>query len=71
MNSLIFLTEKHDGSIKARACTNRSIQRDHITKQEAMSPKVKTDGQLTTCVIDAIKGQNVITLNISNAFIKK
>ena len=53
MNSLIFLTEKKDGTIKARACANGSIQRRFIAKQEAASPTVTTEALLTSCVMDA------------------
>ena len=53
MNSLIFLTEKRDGTIKARACANSSIQRAYIDKQDAISPTVTTEALMTTAVIDA------------------
>ena len=42
MNSLIFLTEKKDGTVKARACANGSSQRKFIMKEEAASPTVTT-----------------------------
>ena len=70
MNSLIFLTEKRDGTIKARACANRSVQRRYINKEEAASPTVSVDALLTTCVIDAKQKRDIITLDIPNAFIQ-
>ena len=70
MNSLIFLTKKRDGTIKARACANGSVQRHYITKQEATSPTVTTKGLLTTCVIEAKQGRDVMTLDIPNAFVQ-
>ena len=70
MNSLIFLREKCDGSIKAYACANGSVQREYITKQEATSPTVTTDGLLATCVINAKQGRNIMTLNILYAFVQ-
>jgi hypothetical protein len=38
MESLIFLTEKRDKTIKARACANGSTQRAYIPREEASSP---------------------------------
>ena len=70
MNSLIFLTKKRDGSIKARTCANGSVKRKYTTKQEATSSIVTTEGLLTTCVVDAKQGRNIITLYIPNAFVQ-
>ena len=66
MNSLIFVTEKRDGTIKARACANGSTQWSYIDKQDATSPKVTTEALMTTAVIDAKQNREVITLDISN-----
>jgi hypothetical protein len=38
MDSLIFLTGKKDGSIKARHCANGSTQRSYIHREEVTSP---------------------------------
>ena len=70
MNSLIFLTEKRDGTIKARACANGSTQRAYIDKHDAASPTVSTEALLTTAVIDAKQNRDVITLDIPNAFVQ-
>ena len=70
MNSLIFLTEKRDGTIKARACANGSTQRPYIDKHEAASPTVTTEALLTTAVIDAKQNRDVVTLDIPNAFVQ-
>jgi hypothetical protein len=37
---LIFLKEKRDGKIKARACANVSVQREHVAYEEAAAPTV-------------------------------
>ena len=34
INSLIFITEKRVGSVKARACANGSVQTKYITKED-------------------------------------
>ena len=53
MSSLIFLTEKKDGTIKARAYSNGSTQRSYINKEKEASTTVSTEALLTTAVIDA------------------
>jgi len=47
IESLIFLAEKRDGTIKGRICINRSVQRDCISKKEASSPTVTKESTLT------------------------
>ena len=68
MNSLIFLAEERDGTIKARACANRSTQRSYIDKHDATSPTVTTEALMTTAIIDA--KQNSVKLDILNAFVQ-
>ena len=70
MNSLIFLTEKKDRTIKARACANGSSQKPYIDKHNATSPTVTTEALLTTAVIDAKQNRDVVTLDIPNAFVQ-
>ena len=70
ISSLILLTEKRDGTIKARACANGSTHRSYINKEEAASPTVSTEALLTTAVIDAKQNRDVITLDIPNAFVQ-
>ena len=70
MNSLIFLTEKRDGTIKARACANGSVQRSYISKDEAASPTVSVETLLTTCLIDAKQKRDIVTLDIPNSFVQ-
>ena len=53
MESLIFLTEKRDGTVKARTCANGSIQRDWMTKEDATSPTATLESVIITSVIDA------------------
>ena len=70
MSSLIFLTEKRDGTINARTCANGSTQRLYINKEEAASPTVSMEALLTTAVIDATQNRDVITLDIPNTFMQ-
>jgi hypothetical protein len=70
MESLIFLIEKRDGSIKARTCANGSTQRSYIPKEEAASPTAATESIIITGVIEAKQNRDVMTLDIPNAFVQ-
>jgi hypothetical protein len=43
LTSLMFLTEKHSGEIKACACANGNVQCNHIAKEVATSPTVTSE----------------------------
>ena len=70
MESLIFLTEKRDGTIKARTCANGSVQRDWMTKEESTSPTTTLESVIITAVVDAKENRDVATVDIPNAFIQ-
>ena len=70
MESLIFLIEKRDGSIKARTCANGSTQRSYIPKEEAASPTAATESIIITGVIETKQNIDVMTLDIPNAFVQ-
>jgi hypothetical protein len=70
MESLIFLTEKQDGTVKARTCANGSTQRAYIPREEATSPTASTESILMTAVIDAKQERDVMTLDVPNAFVQ-
>ena len=70
MESLIFLTEKRDGTVKARTCANGSTQREYIPIEEATGPTAATEAILITGVLDAKQGCDVMTLDIPNAFVQ-
>ena len=70
MESLIFLTEKRDGRVKARVCANGSTQRSYIHKDDASSPTAATESILITGVIEAKQKRDVMILNIPNAFVQ-
>ena len=53
LESLIFLSEKKDGTIKARHCANGSTQRNYMEREEVASPTVSTESTLLTAVIEA------------------
>jgi hypothetical protein len=70
MESLIFLTQKRDNTIKAHACVNSSTQGSYIPKNEATSPMAATEAIIITGVIEAKQGHNVMTLDVPNAFVQ-
>jgi hypothetical protein len=70
MESLLFLTEKRDGMIKAQTCTNGSTQHKYIPREEASSPTASTEAILITGVLDAKQRRDVMTLDIPNAFMQ-
>eukprot|EP00804_Cyclotella_cryptica_P021176 CCRYP_001489-RA/>CCRYP_001489-RA protein AED:0.41 eAED:0.35 QI:0/-1/0/1/-1/1/1/0/615 len=69
LESLIFLTKKRSGRVKARACANGSKQRSYICKENAASPTVGTDRVFIAWVIKAHEGRHVVTLDIPGAFL--
>ena len=69
LTSLMFLTQKSSGEIKARACANGSVQRDHIAKEEATSPTVTSDAIFIQGTIFAHEGRHVATCDIPGAFL--
>lgn len=67
--SLMFLTEKRNGTIKARACADGRPQRQHVAKEETASPTVATDSLFACAAINAREGRVVATLDIPGAFL--
>ena len=70
MESLIFLTQKRDASIKSRHCANGSMQRRYMGREEVSSPTVSTESTLLTAVIEAHECREVAVCDIPNAFIQ-
>jgi Reverse transcriptase (RNA-dependent DNA polymerase) len=70
MESLIFLVEKRDGTVKGRACANGSVQRPYIDKGDATSPTVSTEAVLNTSVLEAKQNRDVMTADTPNAFVQ-
>jgi hypothetical protein len=59
LTSLMFLTEKCSGEVKARVCTNGSTQSTHVAKEEATAPTVTLEAICIQCTIFAHKRQDV------------
>jgi hypothetical protein len=69
LESLIFLTKKRCGRIKAQVCANGSKQRSYILKENAVSPTVATDSVFITSAMEAHARRHVMTMDIPGAFL--
>ena len=56
MESLLFLTEKRDKTLKSQHCANRSTQCAYMECDEVTIPTVSMEGTLLTTVIKAHEG---------------
>jgi hypothetical protein len=70
MESLIFLSENKDGSIKAHHCANGSTLRSYMEREEVSSLTVSTKSPMLTSVIEAAEGRDIATCIIPNVFIQ-
>jgi hypothetical protein len=68
--ALIFLTEKRDGTIKARTVYNGAPTRAWHNKEETASPTATTESVFLTAVVDAEEERDVMTGDVPNAFIQ-
>jgi hypothetical protein len=70
LNSLMLLTEKCTGKVKACACANGSVQQQHVAKEKAMAPTVTLDAIFIQSTIFAYEQRDVATCNILGAFLQ-
>jgi len=66
---LMFLKEKHDGSIKARGCADGRSQREYTIKAETSSPMISLEAMMLTCAIDVKEGRHAAFTDIPHAFL--
>ena len=69
LRSIIFLKQKRDGRIKARACADGRPQRKIYKKEDASSPTVKTESVILSAVQDAMENRDVAVADIPGAFL--
>ena len=67
---LMFLKQKRCGKIKGRGCADGRRQRDFISKEDAASPTVSLHALMILCMIDALEGRHVATVDIPGAFLQ-
>ncbi len=70
LSSLMFLTEKRSGEVKARTCANGSVQRDHIAKEVAAAPTVTSKAIFIQATVYAHEQRDVGTCDIPGAFLQ-
>ena len=70
LTSLMFLTKKRSGKIKARACANGSTQQSHIAKEEVTAPTVTSEAIFIQGTIFTHEGRDVATCDIPGAFLQ-
>jgi hypothetical protein len=70
LTSLMFLTEKRTGEVKACACANGSVQRQHVAKEEAAAPTVTLEAIFIQSTIYANEHRDVATCDIPGAFLQ-
>ncbi len=68
--TLIFLAEKRNGTIKGRIVYNRKPTREWLSREDLSSPTAALESIILTSVIDANEGCDVMTCNIPNGFIQ-
>ena len=71
LNSLMFLIEKWNGEIKARACSDGSKQRkqENYRKQDNASPTCSNEVIMITSTIEAHEERDVAIIDIPGAFL--
>jgi len=70
LSSLMFLTEKRSGEVKARACANGSVQCKPVAKDEAAAPTVMSEAIFVESTIYAHESHDVVTCDIPGAFLQ-
>jgi hypothetical protein len=70
LESLIFLVEKKNNTIKGRTCANGTVQREFVSREDATSPTVPTESIILTATIEPEEGRHIMTIDILNAFVQ-
>ena len=69
-HALLFLSEKTDGSIKARLVFNGKPTRDWLSREDTTSQTASQEGIFMTATVDAKEERDVMSNDIPNAFIQ-
>jgi hypothetical protein len=69
LESMMFLKEKWDETIKGRACTDGRKQRETAVPGAATSPTAAVESVMITATIDAHKGRDVVVVDVPGAFL--
>ena len=69
LNYLMFLKEKHDGTIKARGCADGRSQREYMTKSDTSSPIVSLETMMMSFAINVKENRHIVVNDIPGAFL--
>jgi hypothetical protein len=69
LESLMFLKEKRDGSIKGRSCADGRKQSEGSTKSDTTSPTVALESVLITATIEAFEKREVAIVDVPGAYL--
>ena len=71
LNSLIFLTEKFNGTVKTRMCGDVSKQRRCLgyKKEDSLSPTVSLEGVLPSSASKPQKSRHIVCFDIPGVFL--
>jgi hypothetical protein len=69
LESLMFLKEKRDGTIKGKTRADGRKQREVSTKSDTTSPTVALESVLITATIDAFERRDVAIVDVPGAFL--
>jgi hypothetical protein len=69
LESLMFLKEKRDGTIKGRTCADGRKQRETAEPGTATSPTVSLESVLINSTIEAYEGREVAVVDIPGAYL--
>ena len=68
--ALAHLDKKGNGDVKGRAAFNGKLTREHLGKEDSVSPTVSAESVFLTCVVDAHKEWDVMSADTPNAFLQ-
>ena len=68
--TLMFITEKRDGTIKARTVYDGRASREWLSKEDTRSPTVSLEGLMLSMCIDASEERDIMTADVPNAFVQ-
>lgn len=67
LRTVSLLIENLNGDLKDRTCTDGSVQRPYVTKEDSSSPTVSYEASMTTFVIDAYERRMTATADVTGA----
>jgi hypothetical protein len=70
VEALMFLTEKQNKTIKGRLVYNGKPTCKWLSREDSASPTASLESIFLTAIIDAKEGCDVMTADVSNAFIQ-